>query len=183
MCALFTRLFQFFLRYSELSELRMSDISFCDAYINVHIRQSKTDIYRRGNSVVIAKTGNKLCPVFWLRKYIEAACLNIGSNEYIFTSIQFCKKTSVYRLANRNSPLSYTRAREILLDALKVIGVDSSKYSLHSLRSGGVSAAAANKVPDRLLRAHGRWATNKSKDGYISDSLQHKLLVSRNLNL
>ena len=57
------------------------------------------------------------------------------------------KETSVYRLANRNSPLSYTRAHEILLDALKDIGVDSSKYSLHSLKSGGVSAAAANKVP------------------------------------
>ena len=70
-----------------------------------------------------------------------------------------------------------------MLDALKDIGVDSSKYSLHSLESGGVSAAATNKVPGRHLRAHGRWATNKSKDGYISDSLQHKLLVSGNLNL
>ena len=60
-----------FFRNSELSELRMSDISFCDAYINVHIRQSKTDINRHGNSVVIAKTGNKLCPVFWLRRYMS----------------------------------------------------------------------------------------------------------------
>ena len=70
-----------------------------------------------------------------------------------------------------------------MLDALKDIGVDSSKYSLHSLRSGGVSAAGANKVHDRPLRDHGRWAINKSKDGYLSDYLQHKLFVSRNLNL
>ena len=69
------------------------------------------------------------------------------------------------------------------MDALEVLGYDKSKYSLHSLRSGGVSAAASNKVSDRLLRAHGRWATDKSKDGYIEDSLSNRLLVSRNLNL
>lgn len=58
-----------------------------------------------------------------------------------------------------------------------------SLFSLHSLKSGGVSMAAQNNVSDRLLRAHGRWVTNKSKDGYIQDDLYHKLLVSRNLDL
>lgn len=80
-------------------------------------------------------------------------------------------------------PLSYSRVREILLSALRTVGYDESLYDLHSLRSGGVSAAAKNNVSDRLLRAHGRWASDRSKDGYIQDELYNKLLVSRNLDL
>ena len=69
------------------------------------------------------------------------------------------------------------------MSALRTVGYDESLYGLHSLRSGGVSAAAKNNVSDRLLRAHGRWASDRSKDGYIQDELYNKLLVSRNLDL
>lgn len=51
------------------------------------------------------------------------------------------------------------------------------QFSLHSLRSGGATAASNNNVPDRLLKVHGRWASDKAKDGYIDDSIQKKLLV------
>ena len=131
--------------------------------------------------MVIAKTGNKLCPVSWLKRYIETAKFRPGSDEYLFTPVQFCRKLGTYKVSSRCSPLSYTRAREILLDDLVAIGLDKTKYCLHSLRSGGVSAAANNQVSDRLLRVHGRWATDKSKDGYIEHSLHNRLLVSRNL--
>jgi hypothetical protein len=63
--------------------------------------------------------------------------------------------------------------------ALTAAGLDKSKDCLHNLRSGGVTAAANNKVPDRLLRVHGRWAS----DGYIKDSLYNRLFVSRNLSI
>jgi hypothetical protein len=69
------------------------------------------------------------------------------------------------------------------LGALTAVGLDKSKYFLHNLRSGGVTAAVNNKVPDRLLRVHGRWASDKSKDGYREDSLYNRLFVSRNLSI
>jgi hypothetical protein len=53
----------------------MNEISFSDTLVEINISKSKTDIYRRGNKVVIAKTGNKLCPVNFLIKYIEATNL------------------------------------------------------------------------------------------------------------
>ena len=82
------------------------------------------------------------------------------------------------KLCNRFKPVSYTRAREIVLDTLGVLGYNKSQFCLHSSRNGGVSVAARNNVSDGLLRAHGRWVTDKSKDDiYI------KLLVSRNLDL
>ena len=79
--------------------------------------------------------------------------------------------------------MSYSRCREIFKEALKSVGVDANLFGLHRLRSGGASAAAAVGVPDRLFRKHGRWKTEKAKDGYVKESLQNQLEVSLNLGL
>lgn len=174
--------FSGFLRFSELSNIRLCDIKWKDEYIEIKIPKSKTDIYRKGN-VIIAKTGNDMCPISWLSKYISLLQLNVSASDYLFTAITFKKSTGVYKVCNASKPLSYTRAREIMLSALNNIGLDGSQFSLHSLRSGGATAASNNNVPDRLLKVHGRWASDKAKDGYIDDSIQKKLLVSMNLGL
>ena len=162
----------------------LRNLVITNTHVEVKLNRSKTDIYRKGSSVLIAKTGNKLCPVTWLSRYIDwAAKLTPGSEEFLFTSVQFCRKLGTYKASNQCSPLSYTRAREILLGALTAVGLDKSKYFLHNLRSGGVTAAVNNKVSDRLLRVHGRWASDISKDGYIEDSLYNRLFVSRNLSI
>ena len=54
---------------------------------------------------------------------------------------------------------------------------------LHSLRSGGASAAGNAGVSDRLFKRHGGWKTDTAKDGYAKDSLADLLLVSRALKL
>lgn len=172
-----------FLRYSELANIRMSNIETFDNHIKIRIEKSKTDIYRRGNSVVIASTGTDLCPVLWLKRYIDSAGLVINSDEYIFRAISFCKTLGVYKLCKKNLPLSYTRAREILLKSLADIGLDKSKFGLHGLKSGGVSSGANQGVSDRLLKPHGRWASDKAKDGYIKDHLQSQIAVSLNLGI
>lgn len=56
--------FSRFLRFSELSNIRLCDIKWKEAYIEINIPKSKTDIYRIGNVVIIAKTGNDMCPGF-----------------------------------------------------------------------------------------------------------------------
>ncbi|XP_060579452.1 uncharacterized protein LOC132736355 [Ruditapes philippinarum] len=74
------------------------------------------------------------------------------------------------------SPLSYTRARELILDMFEHIGLDKSKFGLHSLRSGGASAAANAGVSDRLFKRHGRWKSEKGKDSYVKDDIDKRLL-------
>ena len=143
-CTLCLLGFSGFFRYSELAEIKLKDLNFSETHVEIKLCKSKTDVYRKGSSVIIAKTGNNLCPVSWLNRYIETAKFTPGSDEFLFTTVQFCRKLGVYKISNRYSPLSYTRAREILLDALSAIGLDKTKYCLHSLRSGGVSAAANN---------------------------------------
>ena len=57
------------------------------------------------------------------------------------------------------------------------------QFGLHSLRSGGATAAAQAGIPDRLLKCHGRWCSESAKDGYVKDSLTALMLVSESLNL
>jgi integrase len=59
-----------FLRVSELLKIRRSDITFEATYICICIPNSKTDIYREGNSVVIVRTDSNLCPVKNLELYL-----------------------------------------------------------------------------------------------------------------
>ena len=77
--------------------------------------------------------------------------------------------------------MSYSRCREIIKGALQEIGLDASKFGVHSLRSGSDSAAAAFGVSDRLFKRHGRWKSDLSKDSYIKETMSNKLLVSMNL--
>jgi hypothetical protein len=63
------------------------------------------------------------------------------------------------------------------------IGLSVKDYSLHSLRSGGATAAARNNIPDRLFQRHGRWQTDSIKNAYIEESVQNLLFVSQNFGI
>lgn len=63
-----------YLRFNELANLRSScDVKSCkDKYVELFIAKSKTDIYRNGNVVLLAKTGHITCPYNLLNRYIQA---------------------------------------------------------------------------------------------------------------
>ena len=79
--------------------------------------------------------------------------------------------------------MSYTRVREIVLDAIRPLVEDVSKYGVHSLRAGGATVAAQSGVPDRLFKRHGRWKCENAKDGYVKDSQRDLLSVTKSLGL
>ena len=58
-----------------------------------------------------------------------------------------------------------------------------SKIGVHSLRSGGATAAANAGIPDRFFKRHGRWLSESAKDGYVKDSTSSLLSVSRSLGV
>ena len=70
-----------------------------------------------------------------------------------------------------------------MLQKLTAIGLVSKQFGLHSLRSGGASAAVNAGVPDRMFKRHGRWRSKSAKDGYVKDSLEEHLMVSQKLGL
>ena len=146
------------------------------------IEKSKTDVYRDGNWVLIANGESKLCPASLLRLYLRKANLeDLQSPEFLFRAIS--KGKFVEKLRKTPKHISYSRVRELLLAALKKIGLNVKDYGTHSLRSGGATAAANADVPDRLFKRHGRWQSDKAKDGYVKDNVTRLLSVSRALGL
>ena len=79
--------------------------------------------------------------------------------------------------------LSYTRLRELLLSKISQLGYDPTLFSMHSLRAGGATAAANAGVEDRLFKHHGRWKSETAKDGYVKDSVERRLEVSKQLGI
>ena len=162
--------------------MRRSNVTFFDSYVKLFLEKSKTDVYREGRDVVISKTNTITCPVSMLSRYLTMANISPTSTEYIFRGVSYCKHSNNYKL-RKSGKLSYTTAREILLSALQYIGLDKSKFGLHSLRSGGATAAAAAGIEDRIFKKHGRWKSDKAKDGYVKESLEERLSVTKNLGL
>ena len=102
------------------------------------------------------------------------------STERLFRAIIKTKNGEKLR---ESGSLSYSRIREILMGKICSLGYDSSAFSTHIFRAGGATLAANEGVPDRLLKRHGRWKSETAKDGYIKDSLQVRLEVSKKLRL
>ena len=94
---------------------------------------------------------------------MSLAGLNIHSDEVLFKpAFRLKKKAS---LIKKNKSLSYKRAKEFIIEKLKVVAPDLN-LGLHSLRaSGSTTAASAPWVSDRCLKRHGQWKSDTSKDG------------------
>ena len=170
--------FAAFLRFDELAKLNRSDVVIECTYLKLFIESSKTDQYRDGAWVVIAGSGKlAYCPVALTRRYLERT--NLAPLSPLFCQLSKTK----YGYKARCKGLSYSRLRELVLEAFKDIVSDVTTIGTHSLRSGGATAAANAGIPDRLFKRHGRWSSESAKDGYVKDSLSSRLSVTQALGL
>lgn len=172
--------FAAFLRFDELVHVRPKDVKINADFMTIHIPNSKTDQLRKGDEVVVGRTGSKLCPVNMLEKYMAQAGIHQDDSHYLFRPIV---KTKHGEKLRESGSLSYTRLRECFKQKLRALGFPPEQYGLHSLRAGGATAAARGGVPDRLFKRHGRWRSDAAKDGYVEDSLDARLTVSSSLGL
>ena len=170
-----------FLRFDEVSNLKRSDFAIYHEHTDLHIGRSKTDQFRNGQCISIAHTSTPLCPFKNYLAYFQHTNLVHSSNHFIFRSI--VKKNEIYKLSEQNKPITYSLAKDCFKLALTAIGVDSNTYGLHSMRSGGCTAAANSGVDPRVFQAHGRWKTTESRNRYILDDLQTKLSVTKGLGI
>ena len=136
--------------------------------------------YRDGAHVWLAKSDSVSCPFHLLNRYAGAANLDLSLCLPFFRSLHFHKVTSSHSWCPTG--ISYTRTREIVLQAFAELGYPKHLFGLHSLRAGGASAAANAGVSDRLFKRHGRWRTDRAKDGYIKASLESLRSVSKSLH-
>lgn len=129
-------------RISELLDLQFSDVTVHNDYLEILLKCSKTDQYREGKKVLISKIGGINCPYALIGCFLDCVRVNRNSSLYNFGAVRFLKNSNSYALCSRR--LSYTRARELIKEGLSAIGVDSTDFSTHSLRAGGVVFFAQN---------------------------------------
>ena len=173
-----------FLRYSELSNIRVHHIERHETYIKILIPESKTDIYREENYIFIHKLYNKYCPVSILDRYLQAARTEPNSTNYHFRRLKWHKSINQQKLSGTTKP-SYSTCRDMFKECLTKLGFDPASYGLHSLRAGGATAAVRNNpnISERMLKLHGRWKSSTAKDMYIQEGLKERLTISKQLGL
>ena len=76
-----------FLRFNELVHIKAEDIKVEEGFMSIQIPQSKTDQLRKGNEVVVSRTGSKLCPVSIIERYMARAGIVQSKARYIFRPI------------------------------------------------------------------------------------------------
>ena len=163
-----------------MASLRECGVVFYDEHVEIFVESSKTDQFREGAWVPIARTNSDICPVAMLQRYFRLADIRSDADKLLFRGLSSIKQG--YRL-RPSGGLSYTRVWELVLEKLKDLGLDPKQFDLHSLRSGGASAAANAGVPDRWFKRHGRWLSENAKDGYVKDKLEDRFSVTRSLGL
>ena len=109
-----------FLHYKELASLRCCNISFCGTFVRIYVFKSKTDVYRDGPHVLLAKSDSVSCPFRMLNRYVRAANLHLSSSLPFCHSLHFYRVISSYSL--RSTGMSYTRTREIVLEVFVELG-------------------------------------------------------------
>ena len=169
-----------FLRSSELVELRPCDCSATTQMLKVNIVKSKNDQLHHGSELLIARTNSSTCPVAMLERYMARTGMRWGDDCYIFRAIQRTKNGETLR---QSGHISYSCVMDLFKKKVSKLGFEAPEFGLHSLRSGGATTTANAGVPDRLFKRHGRWRSENAKDGYIKDSVEKRLQVSKKLGL
>ena len=160
------------LRFSEVCQLKISDISWTDLGLDIFIAKSKTDQTQKGDWVAITSQPNsRYCPVALTRKYLSLLPYDSG---FVMPSIKFSSP-------DPSSPLKYNTALRDLRSLLCLIGIDPRGYGEHSGRRGGTTAAANKGATLDELMIQGRWKSESMPRLYTDNALKCKRNFARRL--
>ncbi len=131
-------------RRSELVALDVENLNFTREGLIVTIMKSKTDQEAAGRCIGIPYGSHiESCPVRSLQLWLEASGIEVGP---LFRSVNRHGNLQEGRLSDKAVALIVKRTAE-------AAGLDSSKYSGHSLRAGLATSAAAAGVSERAIMA------------------------------
>ena len=116
----------------------------CPQRMTVQLKSSKTDVYKRWQSLTIARTSPTHCAVSAMQEYFLLALPQQGPLFY-FQSGNLLTRGAVSHL---------------LRDSSRVAGLPYQSLKGHSFRIGSASVAAAAGLPDWLIKVMGRWSSD-----------------------
>jgi integrase len=139
--ALLTLGFESGLRRSELVALDFEHLKWIGSDVVVTVARSKTDQEARGRRVCVRRNDGAACAVRALDAWMSVADVKTSA---LFRQIRKGGHLTNLRLGDRAIERTVKYAADLA-------GMDSSRLSGHSLRSGFATAQARMGVPERTL--------------------------------
>ena len=142
--------------------------------MQVRIKASKTDPFRKGIDIYVGRTENDLCPIAAMLAYL---------------AVRGDKKGPLFQFENGKSmtrDLFVTTVRA----ALRIAGITEDKYAGHSFRIGAATTAAQCGILDATIQMLGRWKstayllyikTPRDKLASVSKILSHNVTPQQNI--
>ena len=138
-------------RRSELVNLYFSDVEFVTEGVKILIKRSKTDQSGEGIIKAIPYFNNQeFCPVIALKNYLNN---NLANNN----------EEKIFNLSDKSVAL-------IIKRYARKAGLDSERYSGHSLRSGFATTAAEFGAEERSIMAMTGHKTTQMVRRYIHEA-------------
>ena len=147
-------------RRSELVSLTVADIQSAQQGLIVHLTRSKTDQTGNGRQVAIPFARGATCAVLALQTWLEVAKITDGP---------------IFRPVNRHGAISSAGLTPqavalVIKERAQAIGLDSTNYAGHSLRSGLVTSAAQLGVSSWKIRQQTGHKSDAMLSRYIRDA-------------
>ena len=136
-------------RRSELVNVDYDDIEFVIEGVKIFIKRSKTDQSGEGMTKAIPYFDNKLfCPVTNLKNWIDYSNIKSGK---------------IFKISDKSVALTVKKYTALA-------GLDSNKYSGHSLRSGFATSTAELGAEERSIMAMTGHKTTQMVRRYIQEA-------------
>ena len=136
-------------RRSELVSIEYEDVEFVREGVKIFVKRSKTDQSGEGMTKAIPSFNNQMyCPVSHLENWI-------------FTKLN--KKGKIFPISDRSVAL-------IIKKYANLVGLDSTKYAGHSLRSGFATSTAESGAEERNIMAMTGHKTTQMVRRYINEA-------------
>ncbi len=149
------------LRRSEIVALDVSDCTFSDQGVVLHLRRSKTDQYGAGYKKAIPRGRDAAtCPVQALQRWLALLGASEGA---IFRPVTKGQQIRASRLTPQSVAL-------VVKSAARAAGLDPQVYSGHSLRAGFATQAAVSGAEERAIMEQGAWKSALMARRYIRDA-------------
>lgn len=161
-------------RSSELTSVRVEDVTHNERGIEVRVLASKTGPRKTG---INCASTRDLCPVYSLRKWTKTANIEAGP---LFRAVGQRPETDPDHQA---TPLGFTAVWRLITRAAEAAGIDPDQVGTHSLRRGHITQAKLNGADLEDIRRHVGHEHLKATAEYIAEANRMEMNTSQNLGL
>ena len=134
--------------FDAQSNLCIGDVEMSEEHFKLKLKESKTDIFRKGITIPIHSLHSSICPVRHMKHYLK-----------LRTSSGADPLSPLY-LTEEGHALDRSYFVQSVKKVLSELNLNPDHYNGHSFRIGAATSAAEADIPDHLVKTLGRWTSD-----------------------